>query len=135
MATNGTVDSELAGELKNVFLEVIMAPVFTSRALEILSTKKNIRILKIDPVFKCNEYDFKSIPGGMVVQGRDNAMLGEGLRIVTAKKPDEREMEDMLFAWKVVKHVKSNAIVLARQGQTLGIGPGQTSRIGLWRMR
>jgi phosphoribosylaminoimidazolecarboxamide formyltransferase/IMP cyclohydrolase len=129
VATNGTVDSELAGELKNVFLEVIMAPVFTSRALEILSTKKNIRILKIDPVFKCNEYDFKSIPGGMVVQGRDNAMLGEGLRIVTAKKPDEREMEDMLFAWKVVKHVKSNAIVLARQGQTLGIGPGQTSRI------
>jgi phosphoribosylaminoimidazolecarboxamide formyltransferase/IMP cyclohydrolase len=129
VATNGTVDGTLAGELKNIFLEIIMAPAFTSEALEILSAKKNIRILEIDPVFKSNGYDFKSIPGGMVIQDRDKALLGEGLRTVTAKKPDEREMEDMLFAWKVVKHVKSNAIVLAREGQTLGIGPGQTSRI------
>ena len=100
VATNGTVDGPLAGELKNIFLEIIMAPAFTSEALEMLSARKNIRILEIDPVFKSNGYDFKSIPGGMVVQDRDNALLGEGLRTVTAKKPDEREMEDMLFAWR-----------------------------------
>jgi len=126
VAFNTIVDEETAEELVKIFLEVIIAPAYTPQALAILSQKKKLRVLKYwgRSIF----YDVKKISGGYLVQDEDTELY-KYLEVKTSKKPTEREMEDLLFAWKVVKHTKSNAIVIAKNGQTLGIGMGLTSRV------
>jgi phosphoribosylaminoimidazolecarboxamide formyltransferase/IMP cyclohydrolase len=129
VALNRTVDIKTAEELIKIFLEIIIAPDFESEALEVLKKKKNLRILKLKEGY-VNEYDIKKVEGGLLVQEKDEIDLNEDdLKVVTKKVPSEKEMKDLRFAWKVVKYVKSNAIVLAKDGATVGIGAGQVNRI------
>lgn len=129
VALNRTVDVKTAKELIKIFLEIVIAPDFESEALEVLKKKKNLRILKLKDGY-VREYDVKKIEGGLLVQEKDEIDLNEDdLKVVTKKAPSEKEIEDLRFAWKVVKHVKSNAIVLAKDGATIGIGVGQVNRI------
>jgi phosphoribosylaminoimidazolecarboxamide formyltransferase/IMP cyclohydrolase len=135
IAFNQPVTEAVAKVMKDIFLEVIIAPDFESAAFEILSTKKNLRLVKRDiPETTTHGLDFKQVAESMfLVQGVDEKLLSqqEGrFKVATEQKPTEGQLEDMVFAWKVVKHVKSNAIVLAKDGKTIGIGGGQTSRIG-----
>jgi len=126
VAFNDTVDDETAEELTKIFLEIVIAPDFTPEALQILSKKKNLRVIKYfgRSVWK----DLKKVSGGFLLQDEDLELYKE-LKVVTERKPTEREMEDLLFAWRVVKHVKSNAIVIAKDKQVLGVGMGLTSRV------
>ena len=132
MVTNVTIDEKTAAEMAKIFLEIIIAPDYTQEALDILCKKKNLRVLKL-PTIKApvpkGTYDMKKVLGGMLVQEMNTEILGEELKVVTKKAPTEEQMKDLLFAWKVVKHTKSNAIVVAKDGMTLGVGPGQTNRI------
>jgi len=131
VALNRTLDGDTARALKDVFLEVILAPEFSIEALEVLKTKKNLRLLKVhSSKAQSAELDFKQLEGGFVVQQRDALGL-EGVHetVVTERTPSEQELTDLRFAWRVVKHVKSNAIVVAQDGRTTGIGVGQVSRI------
>lgn len=130
IAFNRMVDEKTAEKINSIFVEIVIAPSYTKRALEILQSKKNIRILQLDGIRKKAEkiYDMKKVTGGLLVQCADDIELGE-LQYVTDRKPTEEEMESLKFGWKVVKHVKSNAIVLAKDNMTVGIGPGQVSRI------
>jgi len=107
-----------------------MAPSFTENALDILRQKKNIRILKIENIKdkKYNELDIKKVLGGLLIQDRDLLLLGEELEVVTKAKPTEKEMKDLLFAWKAAKCVKSNGVVIVRDGGTIGIGLGEVNR-------
>jgi phosphoribosylaminoimidazolecarboxamide formyltransferase/IMP cyclohydrolase len=119
--------------MKNVFLEVIVAPSYEKAALELLQTKKNVRVLElkdIDVPQDENAYDLKKVNGGLIVQTIDSKLLEESeLKVVTDRVPTEKEMEDMIFAWKVAKFVKSNGIALAKDKQSIGIGPGQVNRV------
>lgn len=128
---NDTVGQELAKLLSDIFLEVIAAPDFTEEALAILSSKKNLRLIKYPKTI--NLYTnkvIKQVVGGVLVQDYDNKSITKNdFKEVTEKKPSEAEKDDLLFAWKIAKHVSSNAIVVAKNLQTLGIGCGQTSRI------
>ena len=131
VALNRTLDGDTARALKDVFLEVVLAPEFSVAALEVLKSKKNLRLLKVaSSEAQSAELDFKPLEGGFVVQQRDALGL-EGIHrnVVTQRTPTEGEWTDLLFAWRVVKHVKSNAIVVAKEGRTTGIGVGQVSRI------
>jgi phosphoribosylaminoimidazolecarboxamide formyltransferase/IMP cyclohydrolase len=125
---NRTVDKETAGEIARTFIEAIAAPGYAPEALEILKAKKNLRLLRIDeggpgPVVK-------SISGGFLVQAPDLHRLNRAdCQVKTQRAPTEKEWAGLEFAWKVTKHVKSNAIVYARSGQTVGVGAGQTSRV------
>ena len=128
---NRKVTVELAKEMKEIFLEVIVAPSFEPEALELLKTKKNLRILELPEItVKQPEgsYDIKKINGGIIVQTIDSKLLDD-YTVVTNRKPTDKELEDMMFAWKVVKYVKSNGIAIAKDKQTIGIGPGQVNRI------
>ncbi len=129
VATNSVVDEEVAIELKGVFLEIIIAYEFTEAALQVLASKKNLRLLRLKRESKRDRLDFKAIPGGMVVQERDMLLMKDEMKLVTKIEPGIAEIDDLLFAWKIVKHVKSNAVVIAKDLRTLGIGPGQTNRI------
>jgi len=131
VAVNRTLDAAAAEEMSKLFLEVILAPDFTDEALEILMRKKNLRLLKARPGKPApGTLDFKRIDGGLLVQEADTQLLPEGeLEIVTDKQPSEFQLADMLFAWTVVKYVRSNAIVLAKDGATVGIGAGQMNRV------
>lgn len=158
LAVNGTVDKDTAAEINKIFIEIVMAPAFTKEALEILQSKKNIRLLKIKNIAARRDksaYDMKKVYGGLLVQQYDESLLrGEdmelfkrkaeteetvapsgkkrktyGLGVVTDRAPTAEEIEALLFGWKVVKHTKSNAIVICKQGRTTGIGMGQTNRI------
>jgi len=132
VALNREVDTPTAIKMSETFLEVILSPGFSPEAIKILAGKKNVRLLKLPGLTAPNlpaMMDMKKVPGGLLVQELD-AFAGQGeLRTVTRRTPTDREMEQLLFAWKVVKHVKSNAIVLARDNCAVGIGPGQTNRI------
>ncbi len=134
---NREVTFALAEEMKKVFLEVIVAPSYEKEALEVLQAKKNVRVLElkdIDVPQNENAYDFKKVNGGLIVQTIDGKLLIEDeMKVVTHRVPSDREMEDMEFAWKIVKFVKSNGIALAKDKQTVGIGPGQVNRI--WSVR
>jgi len=112
------------------FVEVLIAPSYSSEALKILSNKQNVRVLQIPLSGSHNSYDLKRVGGGILVQTPDakNVNLSE-LKVVTKKQPSPHELEEMLFAWKVAKYVKSNAIVFCANGMTLGVGAGQMSRI------
>lgn len=133
VVVNRKVTLELAEEMKKVFLEVIVAPDYDQAALELLQTKKNVRVLKLEDIDvpqNENAYDLKKVNGGLIVQTIDSKLLiEEDLKVVTDRKPTDKEMEDLLFAWKVVKFVKSNGIALAKDKQTVGIGPGQVNRV------
>ncbi len=130
---NREVTLGVAEEMKNIFLEVVVAPSYEKSALEVLTQKKNIRILELKDIGVPqdeNAYDIKKVNGGLVVQTVDSKLLIEDeLKVVTDRAPSAGEMEDLLFAWRVVKFVKSNGIALARDKQTVGIGPGQVNRI------
>lgn len=128
VAFNRTVDKTLAAKLSEIFLEVTLAPDYTQDALMILSKKKNLRILKIDFSAEDEPFDFKKISGGILLQTKDNLDYEE-LKVVTKRTPTSSEMRDLIFAWKVVKHAKSNAIVVAKDLCTLGIGTGQVNRL------
>lgn len=128
------VTFELAKKLTAMFLEVIIAPNYTAEALEELKKKKNLRVLKINTPFEeilkfANE-EVKFTPFGALVQQKDvKELTPETFKVVTKKKPEQKEAEDMIFAFKVVKHVKSNGIVVAKDLRTLGICGGQTNRV------
>lgn len=158
LAINGEVDKDTATEINKIFIEIVMAPSYSDAALEILKQKKNIRLLQIDDIAARREdtaFDMKKVYGGLLVQQYDESLIhGEdtslfkkkaevevstlpsgkektvyGLGVVTDRAPTKDEIEAMLFAWKVVKHTKSNAIVIGKKGRTTGIGMGQTNRI------
>ena len=132
VAANREIDLETAQMLKPIFLEIVMAPSFAPDALELLQTKKNLRILKVDMTRDDKvRSQYVSMNGGMLVQDRDsNIKPVSAEQCVTAVKPTEAQIADMEFAWKIVKHVKSNAIVVAKDGMTYGVGAGQMNRVG-----
>jgi len=132
VATNQTIDEATAEAMKNVFLEIILAPEFTEKALEILTVKKNIRLMTYEICRK--KEDKKSllnVNGGLLIQEMDYASVEDyEYQIVTQKVPTVEEMNHLLFAMKVCKHVKSNAITLAKDMRTVGVGAGQMNRVG-----
>ncbi|GAA0136880.1 bifunctional phosphoribosylaminoimidazolecarboxamide formyltransferase/IMP cyclohydrolase [Paenibacillus sp. YSY-4.3] len=135
VAANRIVDEATALLLKEIFLEIILAPGFTDEALAVLTQKKNIRLLKVNGLElganRKSQLVVTSIDGGMIVQDSDVHSLQESdLKVVTDRAPSEEELKQLLFAWKVVKHVKSNAIVLANDNITIGVGAGQMNRVG-----
>ncbi|MFZ3262898.1 MAG: bifunctional phosphoribosylaminoimidazolecarboxamide formyltransferase/IMP cyclohydrolase [Terriglobales bacterium] len=128
IGVNRPVDAGAAGEMAKLFLEVIAAPAFDSGAKEVFSSKKNLRLVEV-PAGQ-QKWVLKNISGGVLVQDADLHQLGESdLKVVTKRPPTAEERRALLFAWKVCKHVKSNAILYARDGQTVGVGAGQMSRV------
>ena len=129
VAVNGKVDKETAEKMHSIFLEIILATDYDEEALEILTKKKNLRIYKLSEKNNNHEQQIKSVRGGILVQDF-NDKLADEYESVTEKKVDENQQRDIEFGLKVVKHVKSNAIVVVKGGQTLGIGAGQMNRVG-----
>ena len=130
VAFNSKVDADAAKVVSEVFTEVVLAPDFDADALEVFRSKKNLRVLKVKRVENSENIEYKQISGGMLVQNRDNLIITAGdLKVVSKRQPTESEIRAMLFAWKVCKHVKSNAIVFANQTNTLGVGAGQMNRV------
>ena len=130
VAFNRKVDSAAARAVTEIFTEVIVAPDFDETALEILKAKKNLRVLLASTSQRNEALDYKQISGGMLVQTRDTHRLDrDDLKVVTKRAPTESEIDDLLFAWMVCKHTKSNAIIYARDKQTVGVGAGQMSRV------
>ncbi|MGA2150870.1 MAG: bifunctional phosphoribosylaminoimidazolecarboxamide formyltransferase/IMP cyclohydrolase [Geobacteraceae bacterium] len=129
---NRIVDGAAAKELSSTFLEAVVAPGYTEEALEIFKAKKNVRVMQV-PILTGSEqegYDLKKVVGGLLIQGRDLGIVrAANCRVVTARKPSANELAALDFAWKVCKHVKSNAIVFTNRVQTVGIGAGQMSRV------
>jgi phosphoribosylaminoimidazolecarboxamide formyltransferase/IMP cyclohydrolase len=143
VAINRKLDSDLAEKLTRLFLEVVIAPEVDDKAALLLAAKGNLRLLSTgalpDPA--AAGLSLKLLSGGFLMQDRDNGRIAErDLKVVTKRKPDERELSDLLFAFRVAKHVKSNAIVYVKNGATVGIGAGQmsrvdSSRIAAWKSR
>ena len=130
VAFNRTVDERAARAVTEIFTEVVVAPDFDEAALEVLKSKKNLRVLRAGQARRPEGLDFKRVSGGLLVQTRDTHRLRrEDLKVVTRRAPSEEEVGALLFAWTVCKHTKSNAIVYAREGQTVGVGAGQMSRV------
>lgn len=131
VALNREVDRDTALQLKEIFLEIVIAPGFTEEALALLTEKKNIRLLELAADAIQQTKKVVSVSGGLLVQDYDAGAVTEAeLTIATDRKPTEEEMKNLLFSWKVVKHVKSNAIVVAKDDQTIGVGAGQMNRVG-----
>ena len=133
VALNRPVDPATAQKISEIFIEAVIAPGFDEQAFEILTAKKNIRLLEaasLSPAASA-AFDIKPVSGGVLLQTADTASVtADQLRVVTRRQPTELELRQMLFAWKVVKHVKSNAIVVAADNRTLGVGAGQMNRVG-----
>ena len=132
LAFNRSVDRDTAAEVAKLFVECIVAPGYDSTARETLAAKKNLRLMEMGNVPAETKllWDLKRISGGVLVQQPDTLTIAESdLKAVTKRQPSRVELHDLLFGWKVAKHVKSNAIVFARDGRTLGIGAGQMSRV------
>ena len=131
IAFNRPLDGETAEEVAKLFAEVIIAPAIEPAAAEVLSAKQNLRVLDAGglPDAGSGGMTVRTLAGGYLLQGRDNALISDGLETVTKRHPSEREMADLLFAFTVAKHVKSNAIVYAKDRATVGIGAGQMSRV------
>ena len=129
VAVNGKVDKETAEKMHSIFLEIILSTDYDEEAIEILTKKKNLRIYKLSEKNNNHEQQIKSVRGGILVQDF-NDKLADEYESVTEKKVDETQQKDIEFGLKVVKHVKSNAIVVVKDGQTLGIGAGQMNRVG-----
>ena len=132
VATNREVTKEVALLMKPIFLEIIMAPHFTDEALEVLTAKKNLRLIEVDMRRQeGSPMQYVSVNGGMLAQNQDVAPVDVTADMcVTEKRPTAAEIEDMNFGQRIVKHVKSNAIVVVKDGRTLGVGAGQMNRIG-----
>lgn len=131
IASNRVIDKDTAEQISKIFIEIVIAPDFTDEAMEILTRKQNIRLLKLESInaaIKVGAYDMKKVYGGLLVQEYDTDLFDD-IKVVTKKAPTDKEIEDMRFAMKVVKHTKSNAIVVAKDGATMGVGAGQTNRI------
>jgi len=133
IAFNRPVDAKTAAAIvERQFVEVVAAPDYAPDALEAFGSKQNVRVLRTGPLDSNSPrmVEFKSVAGGLLAQGRDDGTIDASmLRTVTRRAPDAAELADLLFAWRVCKYVKSNAIVFAHDGRTIGIGPGQTSRV------
>ena len=130
IAFNCVVDAAAAEAVSAQFLEVLIAPAYTDEALALLLAKKNVRVLTCPMGSGDGALDYKRVAGGLLVQSADVARIGEGdLKLVTARAPTPEEMGDLLFAWRVAKYVKSNAIVYCKGGMTVGVGAGQMSRV------
>ncbi|MEE8350428.1 MAG: bifunctional phosphoribosylaminoimidazolecarboxamide formyltransferase/IMP cyclohydrolase [Acidobacteriota bacterium] len=134
IALNRSVDEETAELMRPLFVECVIAPAYDAAALAIFSKKKNLRVMEmgLDDLERSGDplgLDFKKISGGFLVQDRDVHQPLEDLKTVTDRAPSDEELKDLLFAWTVAKHVKSNAIVLVRNQQALGVGAGQMSRV------
>lgn len=133
VAANREIDKETAEELVKIFLEIVIAPSFTAEALEVLKKKANLRVLELPTInapLKSDSYDMKKVVGGLLVQDHDRKLYDEAdYKVVTKRAPTADELEQMKFAFKVVKHTKSNAIVLAKDYEAIGVGAGQTNRI------
>lgn len=127
VAINRKIDKATAEEMVKIFLEVVAAPDFDEDALEVLRTKKNLRVIKCKNTPQAKNY-MVTVDGGILVQGEDNKLANE-YKVVTEKEPTEMELRDMIFGMKVVKYVKSNAIVVVKDGVATGIGGGQVNRI------
>lgn len=141
VAANREIDGATAQLLHEIFLEIVLAPGFTPEALEILTKKKNIRLLRLGDAFAAagqqaaSYHNITSVEGGMLVQDNDALQLDPStLKVVTERAPSEEELKQLMFGWKVVKHVKSNAIVLAKDNMTIGVGAGQMNRVGAARI-
>lgn len=130
IAFNVEVDGRAAEALAKLFVEVLIAPSFTAEARQIMAAKQNVRLLEIALGKGQNPYDVKRVGGGLLVQAPDAKNVGIGeLRVVSKKQPTQQQLQDLMFAWRVAKFVKSNAIVFCANGMTLGVGAGQMSRI------
>lgn len=132
VALNREVDGETALQMQKIFLEVVVAPSFSTEALAVFAQKKDVRLLMIPSGARQERgYDYKKVSGGLLLQDdlKERYDIAQW-KTVTMRKPADQELKDLLFALKVVKHVKSNAIVIAKDGQTLGIGAGQMNRVG-----
>lgn len=130
VAFNVGVDAKTAEKLNEIFLEIVAAPSFSEEAMEILKKKKNRRIVKILNHSDKEKLNVKNIPGGILAQEKDNSKLSEDqLKLVTDRKYNEQELEDLKFAWVLCKHTKSNAIVFVKNKKAIGVGAGQMSRI------
>ena len=132
VATNCVVTKEMAELMKPIFLEIIMAPQFTPEALEVLTTKKNLRLIEVDMTpATTKQMQYVSVNGGLLAQQLDTETIHLTKEMcVTALKPTDEQMTDMQFGWQIVKHVKSNAIVVVKDGRTYGVGAGQMNRVG-----
>ncbi|MFC1540796.1 bifunctional phosphoribosylaminoimidazolecarboxamide formyltransferase/IMP cyclohydrolase [Candidatus Margulisiibacteriota bacterium] len=132
-AANRRVDEEMAKEIKNIFIEVVIAPAYTPKALAILKEKKNLRIMEMGEKAMGKPFrglDYKRVSGGLLAQEMDLVQLAiNETKVVTEKHPTLEQTEDLFFAWGVAKHVKSNTIVLVKDGVAIGVGAGQMSRI------
>ncbi|HVF23320.1 MAG TPA: bifunctional phosphoribosylaminoimidazolecarboxamide formyltransferase/IMP cyclohydrolase [Pyrinomonadaceae bacterium] len=130
VAFNTSVDEAAAQEVTKIFTEVVIAPDYDATALELLQTKKNLRVIRMSSVARSEELQFRQISGGMLVQSADvHELHKDDLKVVTERQPTDEEIGALLFAWTVCKHTKSNAIVYARADQTVGVGAGQMSRV------
>lgn len=130
IAFNRPIDKDTAAAMLKQFVEVIIAPEFSTDAQQLLAQKNNIRVLTVPLENNFHQYDLKRIGGGILVQTPDSKnLMGSEFQIVTKTKPTMQQMDDLLFAWRIAKFVKSNAIVFCREGQTIGIGAGQMSRV------
>jgi phosphoribosylaminoimidazolecarboxamide formyltransferase/IMP cyclohydrolase len=130
VAFNSRVDAKAANAVNEVFTEVVLAPEFEPKALEIFKKKKNLRVLRVEKIGNADSLEYKQISGGMLAQNFDNLRIAaDDLKVVSARKPTEKEITALLFAWRVCKHVKSNAIVFANEFQTVGVGAGQMNRV------
>ncbi|MBE7022151.1 MAG: bifunctional phosphoribosylaminoimidazolecarboxamide formyltransferase/IMP cyclohydrolase [Ruminococcaceae bacterium] len=133
IAANREIDGPTAEAMSKIFLEIIVAPSFSKEAMDILTQKQNIRLLELPDLAQkaeLNDFDMKKVMGGLLVQQRDVELYDEeNWQVVTKTQPTEEQIRDMKFAWKVVKHTKSNAITVAKDNMSLGVGPGQTNRV------
>ena len=132
VGVNRELTAEVALGMKPIFLEIVIAPSFTPEALEILSTKKNLRVMQVDMNYDGSPVPhYVSVNGGLLAQQLDTQVEEVSMDMcVTKVKPTEAQMADLNFGWKIVKHVKSNAICVVRDGHTIGVGAGQTNRVG-----
>jgi phosphoribosylaminoimidazolecarboxamide formyltransferase / IMP cyclohydrolase len=139
IAANRVIGKETAERLHDIFLEIVIAPDFSPEALDILQRKKNIRLLRMGGLSSAaerrSEWLVNSVEGGMLIQQSDiHSLTASDLKVVTNREPSPEELKQLLFAWKVVKHVKSNAILLAKNSMTIGVGAGQMNRVGAARI-
>lgn len=130
IAFNRKVDEAAARALTEIFTEVVIAPDYEEQALEALRAKKNLRVLRVGEAGRAESFEYKQITGGVLVQTRDvHQLTRDDLKVVTRRAPTDEEIRALLFAWTVCKHTKSNAIIYAHEGQTVGVGAGQMSRV------
>lgn len=131
VAANREINLEIARKINEIFIEVLMAPSFSEDALKLLTSKKNIRLIEIEDILFNNysELDIKKVTGGLLLQEKDTTLLLDDMEIITNTSPNEKEMEDLLFAWKAAKNIKSNGVIIAKDKATIGIGLGEVNRV------